>query len=138
MSIPITTAGRAEGERRRDDAHALLLLHRAVLVRQVQRVYLDVLLTRGASTIDPVRALVPLPPGIDPRLIGAAVRGLAALRLIRRAGLDRSSRPEAHGRDLPLWEIADRAATLAWLASHPDLPPIEAEDSDAVQLTLWD
>src|SRR5437870_5719823 len=74
------------------------------------------------STIDPVRAAVPLPSIIDPRCVGAAVRGLATLRLIHRAGLARSVRPMAHGRDLPVWEIADHDAASAWLADHPDLP----------------
>jgi hypothetical protein len=105
-STPTPTAGRAEGDRRRDTAHALLLLHRACLVRRVQRAYLDLLLT--------------------------AVRTLAELRLIRRAGLTRSTRPEAHGRDLPLWEIADRSAVLAWLAANPDLP-----DPNPTQRTLF-
>lgn len=126
-------AGRAEGERLRDAALALLRLHRAVLVRRVQRAYLDLLLTRGPSTSDPVRARVPIPPGIDPRLVGAAVRQLGELGLIRRAGLARSERPEAHGRDLAVWEIADRDAALAWLAAHPDPEPLVPGQ----QLTMW-
>ena len=50
--------------------------------------YLLHLLTAGPSTIDPIRAAVPLPPGIDPRLVGAAVRALATARVIRRAGVN--------------------------------------------------
>jgi hypothetical protein len=85
-----------------------------------------------------VRDLVPIPQGIDPRLVGAAVRALAELGLIRRAGLTRSTRPEAHGRDLPVWEIADRDAAAAWLSAHPELPtPAPTEDEER-QLTFWD
>jgi hypothetical protein len=115
-------AGRTEGERRRDAALQLLRDRRTVLVRRVQRACLTLLLDGRPSTTDPIRDQVPIPTGIDPRLVGAAVRGLAEPQLIRRAGLSRSSRPEAHGRDLPLWEIADRGAVLTWLAAHPDLP----------------
>jgi hypothetical protein len=127
-TAPQTSAGLVEGKRRRDRALDLLCLHRTCLVRRVQRALLSYLLDSGPTTSDPVRALVPLPPGTDPRLVGAAVRGLAELRLIRRAGLSRSTRPEAHGRDLPLWEIADRATALAWLAANPEMPtPPDAE-----------
>jgi hypothetical protein len=131
------TAGLAAGERRRDAALALLRLRRAVLVRRVQRAYLALLLDRGPSTTDPVRAAVPIPEGTDPRLVGAAVRGLAELQLIRRAGLSRSVRPEAHGRDLPLWEIADPAAARAWLDSHPELAGSGAS-SASTQPGLYD
>jgi hypothetical protein len=105
-------------------------------VRRVQRAYLALLLAGGPSTTDPVRALVPIPDGTDPRLVGAAVRALAELRLIHRVGLSRSMRPEAHGRDLPLWAVSDRAAALAWLAAHPDLPD-PAPSPEGGQLTLW-
>jgi hypothetical protein len=107
--------------RRRDAALNRLSACRAVLVRRVQRAFLG-LLDGGPSTTDPVRAAVPIPEGIDPRLVGAAVRQLAELGLIYRAGLARSVRPEAHGRDLPLWAIADRAGAFAWLRGNPELP----------------
>jgi hypothetical protein len=126
-------AGLAEGERRRDAALQLLRGRRAVLLRRVQRVDQALLLDDAPSTTDPIRDLVPIPVEIDPHLVGAAVRGLAELQLIRWAGLSRSSRPEAHGRDLPVWGIADLDAALAWLHAHPDLPDIEPE-----QPTLWD
>jgi len=78
-----------------------------------------------------VRELVPLPAGIDPRLVGAGVRALALDRLIRSAGRERSRRPPAHGRWLDPWTIRDRAAALAWLSAHPELA-----DADA-QPALW-
>ena len=135
-TLPPTT-GRREGERRRDAALAILRDRRAALVRRVQRAYLTHLLTTGPSTTDPVRAAVPIPEGTDPRLVGAAVRGLAELRLIHRAGLSRSVRPEAHGRDLPIWAIDDRAGAFAWLRTHAELPDPAPEDAGR-QLTLWD
>lgn len=128
----------AAGEDRRDAALQLLRVHRAHLVRRVQRALLSHLLAYGPSTSDPVRGLVPIPEGTDPRLVGAAVRQLAELDLIHRAGLSRSVRPEAHGRDLPLWDVADGDAVRAWLAAHPELPgPVPAE-ARGRQLTLWE
>jgi hypothetical protein len=98
---------------------------------------LTLLIDRGPSTTDPVRSAVPIPAGTDPRLVGAAVRALAELELIRRVGLSRSARPEAHGRDLPLWAVSDRDVALDWLTAHPDLPDPDAEPAGQ-QLTLWD
>jgi hypothetical protein len=134
---PSPAPDRLEGERRRDAALQLLRDRRAALVRRVQRALLSHLLAYGPSTTDPVRDLVPIPGETDPRLVGAAVRALAELDLLRRAGLSRSVRPEAHGRDLPLWAVSDRDAALSWLANHPELPLPEAAAGDIVQPTLW-
>jgi hypothetical protein len=136
-ATPTPAAGLALGEARRDVALEQLRDCRPMLIRRVQRTYLVLLLDRGPSTIDPVRALVPLPTEIDPRLVGAAVRQFAALLLIHRAGLSRSVRPQAHGRDLPMWAVADRAAAVAWIASHPELPEPAAEDLAPRQLTVF-
>lgn len=127
-AIPLSpAAGLLDGERRRDGALQLLRDRRAVLVRRVQRAFVTLLLERSPSTIDPIRAIVPIPRGIDPRLMGAAVRELANVRLIYRVGLSRSVRPEAHGRDLPLWVISDETAARTWLRTHSELPPLDDE-----------
>jgi hypothetical protein len=126
------------GEDLRDAALLLLRDRRGSLVRLVQRAYLALLLDRGPSTCDPVRDLVPIPPGTDPRLVGAAVRQLAERDLIYRVGLSRSTRPQAHARDLPIWGIADPDAARAWLAAHPELPgPGDPDDPPTVQPTLY-
>jgi len=136
MTALSSPADQLDGDRRRDHALRLLRDRRAVLIRLVQRAYLVLLLDRGSpSTTDPVRAVVPIPSGTDPRLVGAAVRALADRGLIHRAGLSRSVRPEAHRRDLPLWALADRAAAFAWLDAHPELPDADLEPA---QRTLWD
>jgi hypothetical protein len=125
------------GGDRRDAALQLLLDRRAMLTRRIQRAYLALLLDRGPSTTDPVRALVPIPAGTDPRVVGAAVRALARLHLIHRAGLSRSTRPPAHARDLCVWAITDHADALAWLAAHPELPAPGDPDHPTVQATLY-
>jgi hypothetical protein len=117
-----STAGRVEGERRRDHAHGLLHAARAALIRRIQRAYLLHLLDHGPATIDAVRQLVPIPPGIDPRVVGAAVHSLATAGLIVSVGRQKSCRPKAHARKLDRWDIADRAGAAAWLATHPEPP----------------
>ena len=131
-------AGRAEGERRRDAAHALLTERRAHLVRQAQRALLARLLDAGTATADDVRAAVPLPHGIGPRVYGAAPGPLVKAGAIRHAGYTRCCRPEAHARPVTLWELAGRDAAVAWLASHPELPPPADAEGDAEQPCLWD
>ena len=140
MSAPVFSpaAGRAESERRRDAAHALLAERRARLVRLAQRALLAHLLDAGTATADDVRAAVPLPHGIDPRVYGAAPDPLVEAGAIHHAGYTRSCRPVAHARPVVVWELADRDAAVAWLATHPELPPPEAAEGDTVQPTLWD
>lgn len=116
----------SDGEARRDAALSKLRAFRPVLVRRIQRAYLQFLLQHGPHTSDAARSLVPIPVGIDPRVVGAAVRGLAEVHLIVPTGERRKShRPEAHARTLEVWTVRDQAAALAWLESHPELPEPE-------------
>lgn len=137
-ALPTPAADRLEGERRRDLALELLRLHRAALTRRLQRAFLTHLLSHGPDTSDAVRFAVPMPPGIRPCCVGGAVRGLATLRLIHKLRRAQSVRPEAHGRDLPEWEVTDCAAAADWLAVHPELPTPEPTGGAAEQPTLWD
>ena len=122
----------ASGEALRDGALSLLRARRAALVRRIQRAFLRYLLDTGPDTSDAVRALVPIPPDRDPRVVGAAVRALSADRgLIISTGRDKSRRREAHARTLDRWTIRDPSAAVAWLLAHPELPDPEpgADDS---------
>jgi hypothetical protein len=110
------------GERRRDEAHDRLKTHRLALVRRIQRAFVCRLLVEGAATTDAVRILVRIPPGVDPRVVGAAIRALALDRLIVAVGRRRSARPEAHARWVDLWDIRDVAAAEGWLLNNPDYP----------------
>jgi hypothetical protein len=132
----IRAEGRAEGERRRDEALDLIRRRRASVVRAAQRALLSKLLDADTATADDVRDLVPLPSGIDPKVFGAAPTPLADAGLIRAAGFKRSCRPKAHARPVTVWALADRAAARLWLAAHPELPTPDA-DGDPAQLTLW-
>jgi hypothetical protein len=127
---PSPVACTVEGLRRRDAAHVLLAARRAVHVRRGQRALLGQLLRCGSATADDVRGLVQLPADIDPRCLGTVPVALARADIIRAAGYVRSTRPAAHARPVLRWQLADRAAALAWLATHPELPDIELEQLD--------
>jgi hypothetical protein len=80
------------------------------------------LLSSGTATAeDVVETVGSAIDGIDARWRGAVPKPLALARIIRDTGRSvPSSRPEAHARRLTVWELADRAAALAWLAHNPD------------------
>ena len=121
----------ASGEALRDAALCLLRVHRAALVRRIQRAYIGRLIDHGPDTSDAVRALVPIPAGIDPRVVGAAVRALSADGgLIYSTGRRRSRRPLAHARNLDVWAVRDRAAAQRWLIEHPEPGPVVEDPAD--------
>jgi hypothetical protein len=132
MSIPEDwKAGKNEGESRKDAAHALLEARRDVLIRRARRALLLRLLDVGIATADDVTERIgPTDPSIDPRWLGTVPGPFAIARTIRRASYTKSTRPIRHASVIAVWELADRAAALAWLARNPDLP--EAEDGDGV------
>lgn len=113
-----------EGEARRDKALSLLRARRAALVRELQTAALRAALERGELCADDVRAVVPIPANISPKVVGAAFRELADAGILRRAGFRASTRPIAHARPLSVWRLADAAGAAAWLAAHP---PINAD-----------
>jgi hypothetical protein len=117
-------ADRNEGERRKDAAHSLLVARRRVYVRRARRALLRLLLERETATADDIAEMVePTPDGIDERWRGTVPGALAELGIIVDTGWSKkSSRPVAHARKITIWGLADRAAALAWLDRHPDLP----------------
>ena len=110
------------GEWLRDRAFGWLKNARRALYRRLQREFLLHLLEHGPNTSDPLRRLVPIPAGIDPRVVGPAVRLLASDHgLTRIVCPGKSCRPVAHRRHLEVWEIVCPAKARAWLmASAPD------------------
>jgi len=134
-ALPSPAAGRAEGEGRKREALALLEARRAVYVRRGRRALLQRLLAVGTATADDVRGAVELPPGLNPKLFGRVPGPLADARIIRAGGFVRTARPEGHARPVLAWELADRAAAIAWLVAHPDLT--DPGPAEPKQLTLF-
>jgi hypothetical protein len=112
----------AEGERRKQDAFAVLTANRECVIRRAQRALLTVLLETGSATADDVRELVELPPGINAKCFGAAPGPLARSKIIRADGFAKTCRPIGHARPVTIWKLADRPAAEIWLRNHPDLP----------------
>jgi hypothetical protein len=122
-------SGREEGECRKDAAHSLLETRRDALIRRARRALLGQLLAAGTATADDVAEQVEPPPdGIDPRFLGTVPGPLARAGIIRAASYTKSARPSRHASLLTVWELADRAAALAWLVRNPNLPDPEPDD----------
>jgi hypothetical protein len=115
-SLPDIDNG-GEGEARRDTALNLLRLRRADSIRACTAAALRVVLLRGEVCADDVRALVPIPPNVSPKLVGVVFRDLADAGILRRAGFRNSTRPAAHARPLSVWRLADAGAAAVCLAA---------------------
>jgi hypothetical protein len=127
-------AGRADGEQRKADALDRLEARRDSLIRRARRALLTHLLDAGTATADDVAdSIGPGDPDIDPRWLGTVPGPLADAGIIRRAGFVTSARPSRHASIISTWELADRAAALAWLARNPELP--EPDDAGATSPT---
>jgi hypothetical protein len=123
--------GQEEGGRRMDAAHALLEARRDVLIIRARRALLLRLLEADTATADDIAERIgPTDPSIDRRWLGTVPGALAIASIIRRVGYTKSARPIRHASVIAVWELADRAAGLAWLARNPDLP--ESEDGNGV------
>jgi hypothetical protein len=132
-------AGRADGERAKASALALLEARREVFILRGRRALLTAMLTGdGTATADDVRAAVDLPADMDPRCLGTVPGRLGYDRIIRAAGFVRSGRPQRHASYIQRWALADRAAALRWLADHSDMPDPGADQGDGHQRVLFD
>lgn len=112
------TPGLAAGAALRDDALAGLARRRAGLIEAARRALIVTLLECDSATVDCVRAAVPLPADVGPKLFGCVPGELVRLGLIEPAGFTPSARREAHARPLQRWRLRDRDAALSWLRSH--------------------
>jgi hypothetical protein len=137
-TMHLTLRDTDEGERRKLTAHALLAARRELSVLRGRRALLLRLLGAGEAIADHVRAAVELPDGIDPVCFGTVPGELARAGIIERIGFATTARPEAHARPVSIWQLADRAAALAWLAAHPDRPDPLPEPEGATDSMLFD
>lgn len=126
--------GRRDGLARRDDAHTILKVRRAAVLRDAQRALLKGLLVADTMTADDVRDCIHLPADIKPVCLGAAPSPLAKAGLIRRIGYEQYCRPEAHARPISVWTLADRPGAIAWLDVHPPMesPALGSAERDEI------
>lgn len=127
-SSPNQTAGRREGQRRKEEAHNVLEASRAAILRLARRELLSKLLTDGRATADDVRNMIELPDDMNPVALGAAPGLLAKAGIIERDGYRNSQRPTAHARPVSIWRLKDEPKARAWLRANPPWP-IDSPDA---------
>jgi hypothetical protein len=110
-----------EGERLRDEAMARLRVKRRSLIVEAKRVALQLALEHHRISVDDVRPLITIPPGITGKYLGAVFRDLKDAGFLRSLGYQASSRKEAHARPIVCWELVSPDAARAWLDAHPPL-----------------
>lgn len=115
------------GKSLRDAAHDVAERHRAWTVLRGRRALLRRLLTHGLATIDDVRGMIAVPPGVDPTCLGAVPRGLR--HIIAADGYIVTGRAVAHARPVTRWRLFDADAAVEWLRTNPDpeSPPAERD-----------
>lgn len=116
--------GRRIGRALKDSAHAILEARRDRFITQARRELLAVLLERGTASADDVRERLTLPADIGPVCLGAVPKPFALARIIRRIGFVTTARPEAHARQVSVWELVEPDAARQWLADHPTSMPL--------------
>jgi hypothetical protein len=84
---------------------------RRIVAAQLQRTALTIVLRQGVVSADDVRKLVPIPEGIDPRIVGPAFLALKNEGWLEEIGGHRTGRPVAHRRTVRDWRLqGDRQA----------------------------
>lgn len=110
----------ANGEKLKQQAFQFVEANRELFVLKARRCLLTEGLKLGRVTIDEVRAIVPLPAGVNPKTFGCVPTPLANAGIIGFAGYGKTARKVAHARRNVIWEMKDPAAAKRWLHSHPD------------------
>lgn len=76
-----------------------------------------VALDKGGVCADDVRALVPIPAGINPHFVGCVFRDLAGAGILCRDGYQPTKRARAHARPISRWRLADALKATARLTA---------------------
>jgi hypothetical protein len=73
------------------------------------------------------------PPGVDPRVIGGALRGLRCVGLIEHVQYKRLDVVRTHGRPQSVWRAKDPVGLAEWLRQNP---PGQQDEPTTIQLEL--
>ncbi len=102
-----------------DKVRTPLQMTRAGVIRAAQRALIDAIIRNGEASADDIRAVVVIPDGIHPAVIGTAVYLLARDGIIVPVNTVTAQRPIAHAHLMRVWRLADPDQGNVWLASNP-------------------
>jgi hypothetical protein len=108
------------------DKHSYIGLVRRVACRLAQE--------RASFDADDLWEHIPKPPpGVDPRVIGPALRGLQGDGLIEHVHYKRLDVVRTHGRPQSVWRAKDPVGLAEWLRQNP---PGQEDTPTTIQLEL--
>lgn len=123
-------AGRREGVAQARKVLGRLGTLRLFLWTTAGRLAVEWFLEGRSFTSDEVKRSMPKPPpSVKWLFLGSVFKNLVEHNVCRVVGHVRSAEPRNHGRHLPLWALADRAAAVAWLEAHPPVSEPPADGS---------
>lgn len=109
------------GQARKAKAHDIFERVRADLLLMARRALLQQLLSGAATvTVEDIRPLITVPPGINPTFFGPTARPLVRLKIIKDCDSAPCKRPEAHARPTTVYRLIDPQAAAQWLLDHGD------------------
>jgi hypothetical protein len=85
----------------------------------LERAILTIARDRGVVCADNVRAVIPIPVSIDPRIVGRAFLALKNDGLIVEVGSRHTHRPIAHSRMLRLWVLSEHVDRIEARLAQP-------------------
>jgi hypothetical protein len=91
----------------------------AAFVRRCRHALLSLVQRQETATIEDVRAVVPIPEGMNPKLYGTVPGGLASAGAIRQAGYVKGVRRESHARPIAAWKAGNLESLYLWIAANP-------------------
>lgn len=112
----------ATGDDRRDGVLELVESRSKLYVLRGRRALLIRLLDVGVGTAHDVYEAVTLPVDVDPHCFGAVPTPLARAGIIQYRRHVKTRRAERNASRISEWELADRAAAVAWLRENPEIP----------------
>jgi len=87
------------GRELRDQAIERVAINKESYVQAARKVMHEILDRAGRVTSDDVRDLLPVPDGMDPRVLGAVFARCG----LRRIGWKETRYPQAHARPIAIW-----------------------------------
>ncbi len=104
----------------KEQAHVAHEENRAELIRIARLALLRHLLANGTGTMDDVREVCEVPPGVSPTYFGGVPGGLTKSGIITRDGYRGTNRAKAKDRPIAVWRLVSRELAEVWINANTE------------------
>jgi hypothetical protein len=84
---------------------------RRAVIASVQRTMLEILQLRQTASADDIRRIVDIPAGVNPTVIGVAIRQLSEAGLIVPITIVRTARTVGHSHLIRIWRLTESVSS---------------------------